>query len=175
MAALIHKASDARLPAKGDRPQARIMVDDLGKYVLRRRSETVDQMSSPRRLGGGCAVQTWLPVVEGFTPHDFKHSQKVMLIGLRIPEVAQAERLAHKLPGISGRYSHVTPEMRQEIVVGLQGLWEETLRRRARMGPSMLPVLQELLEPHLGPWKLISQIPPIGGAKIIPMQFGQAV
>lgn len=174
IAALIHKAADARLPAMGKRPMERILTDEKGRYVARRRAETDDRMANPARKGSH-ATATWLPIVEGFTPHDFKHSHKTWLIGLRIPEVAQAERLAHKIPGIRGRYSHVTPEMRKEIVDGLQGLFEESLKRRARMGPSQLPVLQELLEPHLGPWDLISHIPPIGGAEIIEMEFGQAV
>ncbi|GIH93773.1 hypothetical protein Psi01_44030 [Planobispora siamensis] len=38
-----------------------------------------------------------------------------------------------------------------------------------------LPVLQEFLEPYLGPRKLISQIPPIGGAEIINLRRSQAV
>ena len=39
-----------------------------------------------------------------------------------IPEIAQAKRLGHRLPGVRGIYSHVTPAMIQRIVDALQRL-----------------------------------------------------
>jgi hypothetical protein len=46
-----------------------------------------------------------------------------------IPEVAQAERLGHQIPGVRGIYSHVSDAMREQIVTALQTRWERSLRR----------------------------------------------
>ena len=43
-----------------------------------------------------------------------------------VPEVAQAKRLGHRLPGVRGIYSHVTPAMTQRIVDALQQRWQST-------------------------------------------------
>ena len=84
-------------------------------------------------------MSTWCPVVEGLTFHDNKHSHKTWMIGDGIPEVAQFERLGHKMGGIRGVYSHVAPQFRQQIVDALQVRWERAVRWRARFGPSRLP------------------------------------
>lgn len=167
-------AAGGRLVPKGSRERLRVMVDADGRYVQRRRAETVERMCSPDRPIA-YAVATWAPIVEGLTFHDLRHSHKTWMISAGVPEVAQAERLGHKIPGVRGVYSHATPEMRQHVVDAMQELFVASLKKRARKGPSALPVLQELLEPHLGPWKWISQIPPIGGAKIIEIRRDQAV
>ncbi|WP_127938003.1 hypothetical protein [Nonomuraea polychroma] len=51
-----------------------------------------------------------------------------------IPDVAQAERLAHSIASIKGRathisdrYSHVSEPMRQQLVAALQKRWEGSL------------------------------------------------
>ncbi|MCW2640394.1 MAG: site-specific integrase, partial [Dactylosporangium sp.] len=43
-----------------------------------------------------------------------------------IPEIAQAQRLGHRVPGVRGIYSHVTPAMRQRITDALQARWQTT-------------------------------------------------
>ena len=55
------------------------------------------------------------------------------------------------------------------------GGWGEGGARARPIGPSRPPVLQALLEPHLGAWELISQFSPIGGANTIQMRKDQAV
>ena len=42
-----------------------------------------------------------------------------------IPEIAQAKRLGHRVPGVRGIYSHVTPAMEQRIVDALQARWQQ--------------------------------------------------
>jgi integrase len=50
------------------------------------------------------------PILEGMRFHDNRHTHKTWLIEDDIPEIAQARRLGHRLPGIRGIYSHVTPD-----------------------------------------------------------------
>jgi integrase len=64
------------------------------------------------------------PIIAGMHFHDLRHTHKTWLIEDDIPEVAQAQRLGHRLAGVRGIYSHVTPAMRQRIVDALQARWE---------------------------------------------------
>jgi integrase len=64
------------------------------------------------------------PVIAGMHFHDLRHTHKTWLIEDDIPEVAQAKRLGHRLSGVRGIYSHVTPAMQQRIVDVLQRRWE---------------------------------------------------
>ena len=56
--------------------------------------------------------------------HDLRHTHKTWLIEDGVPEVAQAKRLGHKMRGVQGIYSHVTPEVERRLVAGLQARWE---------------------------------------------------
>jgi hypothetical protein len=58
---------------------------------------------------------------------------KTWLIEDDIPEIAQARRLGHRLPGIRGVYSHVTPFMIARITTSLQARWQ------ASHAPTPLP------------------------------------
>lgn len=42
----------------------------------------------------------WLPLIEGLTPHGLRHSHKTWMLEDAVPEVLQAERLGHTVPGI---------------------------------------------------------------------------
>lgn len=96
----------------------------------------------------GMELASWLPIVPGLTFHDLRHSQKVWLIEAGVPEIAQAERLGHRIGGVRGIYSHVSEPMRVHIVEVLQQLWDEALAARFAMCPtSPVPVLDALLEP----------------------------
>jgi integrase len=66
------------------------------------------------------------PVIEGMHFHDLRHTHKTWLIEDDIPEIAQAQRLGHRVPGVRGIYSHVTPAMRQRITDALQARWQTT-------------------------------------------------
>jgi integrase len=100
------------------------------------------------------AEAAWLAIEPGLTPHGLRHSHKTWMIDDGIPEVASFERLRHKLGGIRGVYSHVTPEMRQRILDGLEERWQGALEQRAaidisagREPRSAVPLLDKLLEP----------------------------
>ncbi len=60
------------------------------------------------------------PIQEGMHFHNTRHSHKTWLIEDDIPEIAQARRLGHHLPGIRGVYSHVTPVMTARITNSLE-------------------------------------------------------
>jgi integrase len=64
------------------------------------------------------------PILEGMHFHDTRHTHKTWLIEDDIPEIAQARRLGHHLPGVRGIYSHVTPTMTARLVAGLQTRWK---------------------------------------------------
>jgi integrase len=64
------------------------------------------------------------PILAGMHFHDLRHTHKTWLIEDGIPEIAQARRLGHRLGGVRGIYSHVTPAMRQRLVEALQRRWE---------------------------------------------------
>jgi integrase len=63
------------------------------------------------------------PIIAGMHFHDLRHTHKTWLIEDDIPEVAQAKRLGHRLSGVRGIYSHVTPAMIQRIVDALEHRW----------------------------------------------------
>jgi integrase len=63
------------------------------------------------------------PVLDGMRFHDTRHTHKTWLIEDDIPEIAQARRLGHRLSGVRGVYSHVTPVMTARITNSLQARW----------------------------------------------------
>lgn len=66
-----------------------------------------------------------------------------------IPEILQADRLGHEVPGMRGVYTHVSDEMRKQLMEALQRRWEATLDKRLTMDPhSPLPILEMLLREH---------------------------
>jgi integrase len=72
------------------------------------------------------------PIIAGMHFHDLRHTHKTWLIEDDIPEIAQAKRLGHRMPGVRGIYSHVTPAMQQRITEALQDRWLATQPRPAR-------------------------------------------
>lgn len=101
------------------------------------------------RARGPAARKTgicWLPVATGLTPHGLRRSHKSHMAQNRVPEVLSEGRLGHKLPGLIGIYSQVTPEMEQALRDTLQAAWERALDERLAMSPrSPVPVLDALL------------------------------
>ena len=85
------------------------------------------------RNSQGRAEMSWLPIAAGLTPHSLRHAHKTLMAGLRTPEFLSHDRLGHHLGGIAGRYSHVTPEMRRELLGQLTERWEQALDARAAL------------------------------------------
>jgi integrase len=61
--------------------------------------------------------------------HDLRHTHKTWLIEDDIPEIAQATRLGHHIPGVRGIYSHVTPAMHQRTIDALEQRWQTNQRQ----------------------------------------------
>lgn len=66
------------------------------------------------------------PILPGMHFHDLRHTHKTWLIEDAIPEIAQAKRLGHRLPGVRGIYSHVTEPIHRQLLDALQRRWEAT-------------------------------------------------
>ena len=132
---LFGAASSARFPARSGRPERAVPLegDWPGRRVAGRNCE-------------GRAEWCWLPVAEGAHPHLGRHWQKTWMEAARTPEVLSEEVLGHKIPGISGTYRHVSPEMRAELAAAQTAAWEAALDARLAMSPwSPVGVLQDLL------------------------------
>lgn len=99
--------------------------------------------------GRGAAARAdaaWLPIAKGMTPHSARHFQKVLLDTLKTPKVLKDERMGHLDGSVQAGYSHVTDEMREELVDGLTRIWEAALEARRRMcSTSPVAVLNDLL------------------------------
>jgi integrase len=88
---------------------------------FQRRSNFNRRAWTPATVGN--PVKGIAPVVAGMHFHDLRHTHKTWLIEDDIPEVAQAARLGHKLPGVRGVYSHATLVMQRRITDALQHRW----------------------------------------------------
>ena len=66
-----------------------------------------------------------LSILVGLHFHDLRNNHSTWLIEDGVPEVAQAKRLGHRLPGVRGIYSHVSATVEQRLVAGLQTRWEQ--------------------------------------------------
>ncbi|WP_165494966.1 hypothetical protein [Actinomadura roseirufa] len=89
----------------------------------------------------------WLPLIEGLTPHGLRHSHKTWMLEDAVPEVLQAERMGHTVPGIRGVYAHVSDSMRDDLKAKPQKRWEISLQERLRLSVgSPIPVLHGFLE-----------------------------
>ena len=99
--------------------------------------------------GRGAAARaeaSWLPIARGLTPHGLRHSHKTMMDELRTPPKLKDERMGHEDGSVQARYSHVTPEMRRDLLEGLTGMWEASLDARRRLAAgSPVRVLDALL------------------------------
>jgi integrase len=99
------------------------------------------------RNAQGRAEFCWLPVAPGLTPHGLRHSHKSWMHQERVHEVLAEHRLGHELPGIAGRYTHVTDAMRRELTAAMERAWGEALDGRLAMAErSPVAALDGLLQ-----------------------------
>lgn len=108
------------------------------------------------RLPEELPVANWLPVMKDLTPHGLRHSHETWMAEDRIAEVLRDERMGHIGDGsMRAHYTHVSDQMRGELVDALQARWEQALADRVALEshwdqrvPSPVPLLNELLAPY---------------------------
>jgi integrase len=99
------------------------------------------------RNAQGRAELRWDPVAEGLTPHGLRHAHKSWMHQERVHEVLAEHRLGHEMPGIAGRYTHVTDAMRRELTQAMERAWTEALDGRLAMAErSPVAALDGLLQ-----------------------------
>ncbi|WP_337662147.1 tyrosine-type recombinase/integrase [Actinoalloteichus sp. AHMU CJ021] len=91
---------------------------------LLRRSNFRDRFWVP--AVAGLPRRGWAPLLPGFHFHDLRHTHKTWLIEDTVPEVLQHKRLGHRMRGVAGTYSHVTQDMIDRMLDGLQRRWERS-------------------------------------------------
>lgn len=116
--------------------------------------EVVEGRGSQRRAEWGWAPVIPFPADGGEEvvphPHHTRHWVKTWMEGQLVPEVLSEELLGHELPGVSGKYRHVSAEMRADLAAKQTAAWEAALDARLEMSPrSPAGVLQELLSARL--------------------------
>jgi len=129
-----------------------------GRFLVRKRRKTMAGRPVPlggewpgtRLLGRNALARSqwgWLPIAGGDVhPHLERHWVKTWMEHARIPEILSEEVLGHRVPGVSGRYRHVSPEMRADLAAAQTKAWEAALDARLAMSPySPVAVLRELL------------------------------
>ncbi|MGW5063556.1 LacI family DNA-binding transcriptional regulator [Streptomyces sp. NPDC004096] len=89
----------------------------------------------------------WLPIAEGLTPHGLRHTHKTRMEGFRTPPKLMDERMGHIDGSVQARYSHITRDMRQDLLASLTVEWETSLDSRLAMCPtSPVAVLNDLMQ-----------------------------
>lgn len=107
-------------------------------------------------LADDLPLTNWQPVMKDLTPHGLRHSHETWMAEDRIADVLRDERMGHIGDGsMRAHYTHVSDQMRGELVDALQKRWEQSLADRAGLErhwgesvPSSVPLLNELLEPY---------------------------
>ena len=100
-----------------------------------------------RRNRARAAVACWAPLAPDMTPHAFRHSHKTLMEELGTPKPLMNDRMGHKDHSVSGRYSHPTDGMREQLMEGLFRSWEMALAQRRDMGVSSpVRLVEDLLE-----------------------------
>ncbi|MEU0171345.1 LacI family DNA-binding transcriptional regulator [Streptomyces iakyrus] len=88
----------------------------------------------------------WLPIAKGLTPHGLRHTHRTMMEDLGTEKVLMDQRMGHIDGSVSARYAHVTPGMRERLMLALTERWETALDARMALCPtSPVRVLNDLL------------------------------
>ncbi|MGX9887428.1 LacI family DNA-binding transcriptional regulator [Streptomyces sp. NPDC002276] len=91
----------------------------------------------------------WVPIAKGLTPHGLRYTHKTRMEGFRTPPKLMDERLGHIDGSVQARYTHITREMRRELMEALTAEWEAALDARLTMShTSPVAALNDLLQKH---------------------------
>jgi integrase len=91
-----------------------------------------------------------MPVAKGLTPHGLRHTAKTRMEGFRTQPKLMDERMGHIDGSVQARYSHITRQMREDLMAHLTVEWEAALEARLAMCPmSPVAALNALLRDRL--------------------------
>ncbi|MEV8638819.1 hypothetical protein AB0395_44905 [Streptosporangium sp. NPDC051023] len=110
-------------------------------------------------------IASWLPVRHGLTTHGLRHANQTWMGEDRVADILRDERMGHSVEddvriasAMRDHYTHVSEQMRGEVVEALQKRWETALMERAALEVawaqagvprrSTVPLLDRLLEPY---------------------------
>lgn len=71
-----------------------------------------------------------VPIAKGLTPHGLRHTHKTRMEGFRTPPKLMDERMGHIDGSVQARYSHITRQMREDLMAALTTEWEAALDAR---------------------------------------------
>ncbi|WP_327586022.1 hypothetical protein OHA25_02590 [Nonomuraea sp. NBC_00507] len=133
----------------------------------------IDRFIRSQYLTADTPVASWLPILDGLTPHQVRHAHSTLLHGLGTPLRLRDDRMGHVSPEMRGMrmtYTDILPEWRTQLRGDLQRVAERTLAERAWFGlHSPVRMLDALLEPFRdGRRKPVSPMPT--RAKVIPLE-----
>lgn len=98
------------------------------------------------RNAAGRADACWLPIAPGLTPHGLRHTHRTLMEELGVPPKLMDDRMGHEDGSVQARYTHITPDMRRQLLDGLTGLWLAALDARRSLSPhSPVVTLDRLL------------------------------
>lgn len=66
----------------------------------------------------------WVPVAKGLTPHGLRHTHKTRMEEFRTPPKLMDERMGHIDGSVQARYSHITRQLREDLMAHLTSEWE---------------------------------------------------
>ncbi|MEY8041209.1 tyrosine-type recombinase/integrase [Saccharopolyspora cebuensis] len=68
----------------------------------------------------------WAALQTGLTFHELRHTHKTWLNEDRVDKALQHQRLGHRMAGVEGIYSHVTPPMIDHLTTTLERRWRRS-------------------------------------------------
>lgn len=82
---------------------------------------------------GHAPLGAWEPILPGVTMRGMRHSHSTWMKEDRIDRALRFETMGWAVADIEGVYEHVTPQMRQERLDGLEARWKRARRSRFRV------------------------------------------
>jgi integrase len=83
---------------------------------------------------------SWLPIMVGLTPHSLRHGHQTWMAEDRIADVLRDERMGHVVQDedriaslMRDHYTHVSEQMRTELIQSLERRWKQSLAERAAL------------------------------------------
>ncbi|EXG79235.1 phage integrase family protein [Cryptosporangium arvum DSM 44712] len=160
---IMRPAADGWYTGRSNRPRMPVLVDLNQPYpgAILPPWPANDPAAPPhvpqRRRGlrqppADAALASWLPVLNGLTPHGLRHGHKTWMDEAKIHRSLSTDRMGHEVPGMDGIYGHITPGMRRELLSVLEDLWTTALQQRAAISrSSAVPMLDALLKNSAAP------------------------